>query len=209
MAALYTGKKSSGTFYGLINPFRPKFLALGGLLVSLGAFTATLPQFLSPPYDASGEASHGILCNAENPTCAESASKYFFFLLIGEIFMGLGFSGFMPLGMSYLHDSLTSPKQRGFYQGILLAIFVLGPLFAFAFIQPVASLLYVDFYRSDTIMDRDDPQWVGAWWIGYLFSGTFALLMSLPMLCFPKVPPCLTTVEFDGPKGMSKTFCRR
>lgn len=182
---------------------RPKFLAIGGLLVSLGAFTATLPQFLSPPYDASGEASHGILCNAENPTCAESASKYFFFLLIGEIFMGLGFSGFMPLGMSYLHDSLTSPKQRGFYQGILLAIFVLGPLIAFAFIQPVASLLYVDFYRSDTIMDRDDPEWVGAWWIGYLFSGTFALLMSLPMLCFPQVPPCLNSVEFDGPKGPS------
>ena len=93
-------------------------------------------------------------------------------------------------------------NQKAFVKGILLAIFVCGPLIAFAFIQPVASLLYVDFYRSETIMDRSDPEWVGAWWIGYLISGIFALAASLPMLCFPKVPPCLTSVEFDGPKGL-------
>ena len=66
----------------------------------------------------------------------------------------------MTLGMSYLHDSVV-PEKRAFYQGILLTIFIAGPLLAFGFILPAVSMLYVDFYRSDISMDRHDPEWVG------------------------------------------------
>lgn len=35
----------------------------------------------------------------------------------------------------------------------------------------------------------DDPQWVGAWWIGFLFSGFLAFLLAIPLCGFPKSLP--------------------
>lgn len=58
-------------------------------------------------------------------------------------------------------------EKRAFFQGILLTIFIFGPLLAFGFILPAVSMMYVDFYRANGIsMDRHDPEWVGAWWLG-------------------------------------------
>ena len=174
---------------------KPKALGVGGILVAIGAFVAVLPQFLSEPYKqnkSENNAEWSLLCKGNDTinTCNESTgsvSSWFFVLLIGEVIMGLGFSGFMTLGMSYLHDSVT-PEKRGFYQGILLTIFIGGPLMAFGFILPSVSMLYVDFYRSDITMDRHDPEWVGAWWLGYIISGTMVLLISIPMFSFPRHP---------------------
>ena len=123
---------------------------------------ATLPQFLSKLYKETGyqnEADWSILCQAEKlaDECTvdpDVPSQWFFLLLIAEMIMGLGFSGFMTLGMSYLHDSVP-PEKRAFFQGILLTIFIFGPLLAFGFILPAVSMMYVDFYRADGIsMDR-------------------------------------------------------
>ena len=35
----------------------------------------------------------------------------------------------------------------------------------------------------------DSPQWVGAWWIGFLMAGVLALIVSVPILAFPKHLP--------------------
>lgn len=34
-----------------------------------------------------------------------------------------------------------------------------------------------------------DPQWVGAWWLGYLIAGIVSLLAALPFWCLPKSLP--------------------
>lgn len=31
-----------------------------------------------------------------------------------------------------------------------------------------------------------DPQWVGAWWLGYLIAGVISLLAAVPFWCLPK-----------------------
>src|SRR6218665_371688 len=38
-------------------------------------------------------------------------------------------------------------------------------------------------------LSPEDPRWVGAWWIGFLISGTLALLLALPLSGFPKSLP--------------------
>lgn len=39
-------------------------------------------------------------------------------------------------------------------------------------------------------LERSDPRWVGAWWIGYLLATGMAwVLVSLPMFGFPKQFP--------------------
>ena len=35
----------------------------------------------------------------------------------------------------------------------------------------------------------ENPAWVGAWWIGFILSGTLALLISVPIFGFPKSLP--------------------
>lgn len=34
-----------------------------------------------------------------------------------------------------------------------------------------------------------DPQWVGAWWLGYLIAGIISLLAAVPFWCLPKSLP--------------------
>ena len=134
---------------------------------------------------------YGLVCGREPEQCqkSENESSLFYWILAGELIMGLGFSGFMTLGMSYLHDS-SSFSQRAYNQGrvsafrrinsvflaekaytlnqgILLTIFIAGPLISFGFVLPTVSIVfYVDFYRGETNMDYHDPEWVGAWWLG-------------------------------------------
>ncbi|KAH3710165.1 hypothetical protein DPMN_069634 [Dreissena polymorpha] len=31
-----------------------------------------------------------------------------------------------------------------------------------------------------------DPRWLGAWWLGFLVFGGFALIFSVPTMCFPR-----------------------
>lgn len=37
--------------------------------------------------------------------------------------------------------------------------------------------------------DKEDPRWIGAWWLGFLIIGTLQLVLSLPLFCFPKFLP--------------------
>lgn len=36
---------------------------------------------------------------------------------------------------------------------------------------------------------KDDPRWLGAWWIGFLVSWLFAWSLIIPFSCFPKHLP--------------------
>ncbi len=43
--------------------------------------------------------------------------------------------------------------------------------------------------RVFCVLQGDDTDWVGAWWMGFLLCATLALLVSIPMLLFPKHLP--------------------
>jgi len=45
------------------------------------------------------------------------------------------------------------------------------------------------FWCCRVSITADDPQWVGAWWIGFLFSGLPDFLLSIPLCGFPKTLP--------------------
>lgn len=174
---------------------RPFWLGIGGIMVSIGAFVNTLPQWLSNPYHEehvfNNVTTFGMLCPSNDALCTSDANEsiLFYWILLGEVVMGLGFSGMFSLGMSYLQDA--SPQEdRAYNQGILLAIFLAGPLISFSIIMPIVSyVFYVDFYRADIKMDHHDPEWVGAWWLAYLIMGGILFIISLGMFTFPRKPP--------------------
>ena len=64
-----------------------------------------------------------MICGLGPSVCDEAEStgtesRLFYWILVGEVIMGFGFSGFMTLGMSYLHD-ISPPEQRAYNQGKL------------------------------------------------------------------------------------------
>ena len=46
----------------------------------------------------------------------------------------------------------------------------------------------VSFSDHITITPKD-PQWVGAWWLGYLIAGSITLLAAVPFWCLPRTLP--------------------
>ena len=87
----------------------------------------TLQKWLSEPYAKEhifdNITSYDLICGLGPTVCdetesTETESQLFYWILVGEVIMGFGFSGFMTLGMSYLHD-ISPPEQRAYNQGEL------------------------------------------------------------------------------------------
>ena len=86
-------------------------------------------KWLSEPYAKEhifdNITSYDLICGLGPTVCDETEStgtesRLFYWILVGEVIMGFGFSGFMTLGMSYLHD-ISPPEQRAYNQGELEA----------------------------------------------------------------------------------------
>ena len=82
-------------------------------------------KWLSEPYAKEhifdNITSYDLICGLGPTVCDETKStgtesRLFYWILVGEVIMGFGFSGFMTLGMSYLHD-ISPPEQRAYNQG--------------------------------------------------------------------------------------------
>ena len=58
----------------------------------------------------------------------------------------------------------------------------------------ILALLYMFSSHSVSFSDHititpKDPQWVGAWWLGYLIAGSITLLAAVPFWCLPRTLP--------------------
>ena len=40
-------------------------------------------------------------------------------------------------------------------------------------------------WYADPGIDKQDPRWIGAWWLGFVVCGIYVTLVSVPMLMFP------------------------
>ncbi|XP_047661571.1 solute carrier organic anion transporter family member 2B1 isoform X2 [Tachysurus fulvidraco] len=183
---------------------RPRCIGIGAILASMAAFLIALPHFFSEKYKYTDDVNSGNenvtgLCQAasnlqaasSNQICSEVHSDannaVFPILLLGQLLLGIGSVPIQPFGISYI-DDYADKKNSPFYLGILFALTVIGPALGYL----LGSLLlrfYVDFNTmspGEIKLDRTDPRWVGAWWLGFLLAGTLLFLTSLPYLFFPR-----------------------
>ncbi|XP_077994896.1 solute carrier organic anion transporter family member 2A1-like [Glandiceps talaboti] len=201
-------------FGGRSGCHKPRWIACGLVVCSLAYFTEALTQFISEPYDyhsvqIGNDTSVSELCDSENEvaytfetqehsSCGDNiasaliptGSEPIILYLIAGIMVGLGNTPLLVLGITYIDDNV-SKKSSPVYLGVIFAVLGIGPLVG----MPLAGLftnLYVDFYRVDqeTIdIDPGDPRWVGAWWIGHLFTSILMMLMAILMFLVPKRMP--------------------
>jgi len=189
------------SFYGSFG-HKPKYLGYGALLTSFGSLLYVLPHSLIGkhiPDQYSGMIKNHEVCSvlsSFNETVAEArcellGSSEWFYLLIfvaAKLLIGAGTAPLFTLGAAYI-DENVKPKVSPIYLGIWYVCTSFGPGIGFV---AGGSLLnvYVDLIQPPGIeLKPEDPQWIGAWWIGHFCGGLLILLSSCALLAYPRSMP--------------------
>ncbi|XP_010084961.1 PREDICTED: solute carrier organic anion transporter family member 1C1-like [Pterocles gutturalis] len=191
---------------------RPKVIAVGCVIMSLGAFLSVMPQFLMGRYNyerisvtvdnsstsvsacspASSEG-HPVTDATETPStlknfgCEKTTNSYLWlFVLMGNLLRGIGEAPVMPLGVSYI-DDFSKEENSAFYIGLVRSSGMFGPTLGFLLGSFCASLwVDIGIVDVDSIsINPKDTRWVGAWWLGLLICGAVNFIASLPFWFLP------------------------
>uniref|UniRef100_A0A8C5CTW2 Solute carrier organic anion transporter family member n=1 Tax=Gadus morhua TaxID=8049 RepID=A0A8C5CTW2_GADMO len=182
---------------------RPKIIAIGCLLMSIGTFIIALPHFIIGRYEFETSVrweinstdspapcpknSAAICVPVLVPECeGESNMSMWIYVLLGNVLRGIGETPVQPLGISYI-DDFASQENAALYVGCVQTISVVGPVFGYL-LGSMCAKIYVDigFVNMETIsIGPSDSRWVGAWWLGYLIAGVLTLLSAVPFWFLP------------------------
>ncbi|KAM6961214.1 solute carrier organic anion transporter family member 1C1-like [Aplochiton taeniatus] len=192
---------------------RPKIIAIGCVLMSLGTFLIAMPHFIIGRYkfETSVRSSVNSTNNlspcpaslAETPAAGdrpstlpsigcerESSVSMWIYVFLGNVLRGIGETPVQPLGISYIDDYARS-ENAAFYIGCVQTISIIGPVFGYL-LGALCAKIYVDVGYVDMeslTITPGDARWVGAWWLGYLITGTITLVSAVPFWFLPKSLP--------------------
>ncbi|XP_008307972.1 solute carrier organic anion transporter family member 1C1-like [Cynoglossus semilaevis] len=192
---------------------RPKVIAVGCVLMSIGTFIIALPHFIIGRYEfetsvrwIENSTLHPSPCSMglpaevkqggklpEAPAAAcesESNLSMWVYVLLGNVLRGIGETPVQPLGISYIDDFATG-ENAALYVGFVQTISVIGPVFGYL-LGSLCAKIYVDigFVKMESItITPNDSRWVGAWWLGYLIAGVITLLSAIPFWFLPRSLP--------------------
>ena len=62
----------------------------------------------------------------------------------------------------------------------------LGPVLGYA-LGALLLQYYVDSFSHEVLISAGHPQWIGAWWGGFIICGLLLLLLAFPFLGYPRV----------------------
>ncbi|NXP54325.1 SO1C1 protein, partial [Heliornis fulica] len=191
---------------------RPKVIAVGCLIMSLGAFLSVMPQFLMGRYNyeritvtvdnsstsvsacsPASSVGYPVTDAPETPRamknfgCEKTTNSYLWlFVLMGNLLRGIGEAPVMPLGVSYI-DDFSKEENSAFYIGLVRSSGMFGPTLGFLLGSFCASLwVDIGIVDIDAIsINPKDTRWVGAWWLGLLICGAVNFIASLPFWFLP------------------------
>ncbi|KAM5172162.1 solute carrier organic anion transporter family member 1C1-like [Mantella aurantiaca] len=184
---------------------RPRIIAAGCIVMSLGSFLTVMPHFFMGPYKYESAKSHPASsfsnvtesvspCMSNqtpllppNLECVKETNYMWVYILIGNMLRGIGETPITPLGISYI-DDFAGAENTALYLAFLHAVGLFGPMAGFM-LSSFFAKLYVDvgFVNMDEVtITPQDTRWVGAWWMGFLVAGVISLLAAIPFCFLPK-----------------------
>ncbi|XP_078668259.1 solute carrier organic anion transporter family member 2A1-like [Branchiostoma floridae x Branchiostoma belcheri] len=211
---------------------RPVIVGTGSILLGVGAILTGLTHWWVDIYDYGGAGKNFTIdqCTAGgngSDACDQGTSTglhpLFPVLVIAQIIIGLGNTPMMTLGIAYLDDHVKK-ADSSLYLSCCWMMLVFAPAVGFL-LSAITLTWYVDVDRVDVstiAITPLDPRWLGAWWIGFLFSGALLVMMGIPFFCFPRAlkkpdddwedimpeTPKLVETGKEGPKEMAMGMFR-
>uniref|UniRef100_A0A286XID9 Solute carrier organic anion transporter family member n=1 Tax=Cavia porcellus TaxID=10141 RepID=A0A286XID9_CAVPO len=159
---------------------RPKIIGAGCLVMGVGTLLIAMPQFFMEQYKYEKYSLFSNSTLSISPCLLESGSQ-------------------LPV-------SVVEKSQPKTSDGCVQTVAIIGPIFGFL-LGSLCAKLYVDigFVNLDQVtITPKDPQWVGAWWLGYLIAGIISLLAAVPFWCLPKSLPRPQSREDSNSSEKSK-----
>ncbi|KAM6215910.1 solute carrier organic anion transporter family member 1C1 isoform 2-T2 [Rhynchocyon petersi] len=141
---------------------RPKIIGAGCLIMGVGTLLIPLPQFFMEQYRYERYSLFSNSTLTISPCLLENNNQ-------------------LPV------TAMEKPQSQ-MNNGCVQTVAIIGPIFGFL-LGSLCAKLYVDigFVNLDHIaITPKDPQWVGAWWLGYLIAGIISLLAAVPFWCLPR-----------------------
>lgn len=184
-----------GYYGGKANANRPRWIAGGMFIVVISYFISAIPYFVY------GTASHFTdsdltwnrnstekeFCDFRPKTkeCDEKSITLpaVMCFILGSFLKGFGSTAFYTIGTPYLDDNVKK-KNSPMYLGILGAFRLLGAIFGYLLAS--VCLKYYENPFDDPGFSRNDPRWIGAWWLGFIIFGIILLFFSFLLLLFPR-----------------------
>ena len=183
------------------------FYSLTHLVVSLGAFVFSLPQFVFGSYQVGSNAKARLeSCDAGvdfSSDCTSTNSFALAFFFIGNILIGVGAAPLFTVGTAYL-DDIVRPKHVPIHLGLVYLLTVVGPALGYGLGGAFLSM-YVDPWL-ETDLQPEDPGWVGAWWLCFIFSAVVSWLLAIPFLLFPRLLPDSHLVKKERELEMAQKY---
>ncbi|XP_023081957.1 solute carrier organic anion transporter family member 1C1 isoform X3 [Piliocolobus tephrosceles] len=163
---------------------RPKIIGAGCLIMGVGTLLIAMPQFFMEQYKYERYSPSSNSTLSISPCLLESSSQ-------------------LPV-------SVMEKSKSKITNGCVQTVAIIGPIFGFL-LGSLCAKLYVDigFVNLDHItITPKDPQWVGAWWLGYLIAGIISLLAAVPFWYLPKSLPRSQSREDSNSSSEKSKFIR-
>ncbi|XP_004375108.2 solute carrier organic anion transporter family member 4C1 [Trichechus manatus latirostris] len=176
---------------------KPRWLAFASFMIGLGALVFSLPQFFSGEYQLGSIFEDTCLATRNSTSCTSSASSlsnYLYVFILGQLLLGTGGTPLYTLGTAFIDDSVPTHKSS-LYIGIGYSMSILGPAIGYVLGGQLLTIYIDTAMGRSTGINKDDPRWLGAWWIGFLLAWLFAWSLIIPFSCFPKHLPGTAKIQ--------------